>query len=522
MREADRSRASIFEDLTSAHFENEKPGRTAMYRMLKGNNLTWEFIEAVADICTETREHLRRILDEARPVWAKSQANPTPLANPVDQTQQQLIDVLTQLAETQKELLRVRQVREVSDQALVKANQMVWMLLMVIGQLESQIITLKHGLSGLTQRKSDTNSRSDLEGSISFAEVQRITAQTELERAKKERDAALQVSTEATISAQALQEDAQLLRVVNNLGRDEELERPLPALPSLSGTADSANNAEDLSEALQRIKQELDYGEEEIEEVRRLLHGDNFLREVDESVIVGEVITPVTVAAKQPKRLSVPLQRSEESPQRQRSAFRTRAEVAGQGPLQVLRMADVMGKRGGDAAVRTLFRSAAALQTNTERSATATLLSRLRRGEELTEAWNEVCSSTSDVLDLPSEPKGNDYSFSLDGYSFSVHPLRGNQRLSEIAQAIGFRIGPEHQPRFAAMERRGQADLSLLIAVKSSEIEELREITGRIIGRIDNPPPVFLVSLQKLPIGDLRSSLLRIQPWHEGGSSLLG
>lgn len=524
MHEADRSRASVFEALTTAHFEDEMPGRTAMYRMLRGHNLTWEFIDAVADICTDTHEHHGGLLDAARPIWEKSVANPTPISNPVDQTQQRLVDALTELTETQKELLSVRQIREVSDQALIKANQMVTMLLLMIGQLESQIVSLKHNLNSLSERKSDIISRDNLKDSITVAEDQRNVAETELQRAKRERDEAFKVSTEATISARALQDDAQLLRVVNNLGRDENLEKPLPALPTLQGVS-GKSASEDFSETLKKIKVELDYGEEEIEEVRRKLHGENVPREVDESIIIGEVVAPVPPPAKEfeQQEAAFPGPRNHNSPGTHDPGIKnSRAEAVGYGPSQVLRISDVLRREDSSDALRTVFRSAAALQTNAERFATSALLVRLRDGQRLKELWEDECSSAAEIkLDLPPEPQRHYYpQIDMAGKIVSVKPLSRRNEFGNLAQVLGLRIEQHHRPRFAVMERRGEGE-SLLAVVKSDELSEIKDIVARVLGRLDGPPLVYVVDVRDFPQGDTLNAIYKIPLWHEGGSALL-
>ncbi|MDQ1022506.1 hypothetical protein QF035_000088 [Streptomyces umbrinus] len=520
---ADLSRADVFRRLTADHFGGEAPKRTAVYDMFKGKDLNWKFIDAVADICTETTDGQEALSAEAHSLWIRAKNNPTPLTTPSDNSQQRLIDALSELAEVQAELLRVRQLRETSDQTIISANQMVMMLLMVIGQLQSQIAGLNHQINNLVPRQPNHDARTHLEGKLTQANEQHTTAQTELGRAQQERDEALDLSNTATIEARALQEDVQLLREVNNLEVDEDLEKPLPPLPVFGGSPTPNGGVGDISEALEKIRHRLDYSAEDLENVRSELREKSTL---DESVIPGEIISQDQEVNSTAKTETVESEDEEADEPETPEILPSRAALLGYKPSQVLRYADAALRKNNETiGIYLLLSEAIPLQTEEERKETRRLLTQMRRGEQLLEIWDAAVEDSGNHALGPLRPPGVSKSHpeleSFTGHG-GIEEIRGRKPWEMVAQLMGVRITPNLQPRFGVITMRDGTQALLISA--NSNAHKLAEICGRVLGRLDFEIKAYIVNVSNLPEGDMKDGILAIRPWYlrsrEGGPAI--
>lgn len=445
--QASLTRAEVLRRLTPDHFGAEMPKRTAVYAMFKGKDITWEFLEAVADICTDTPEDQQALCSQARPIYKKSRKDPTPLVSSEGTSQQQLIDALSELKDVQAELLRVRQLRETSDQTLMAANQMVMMLLMVVGQLQSQIASLNHQINNLAPRHPNADTRAQLEEQLSEAETHHQTAQSELGRAQNERDDALGLSHVATVEAQALTEEAQLLREVNHLGIDESLENPLPPLPTFGAPGGNLGVGGDISTTLQKIRNRLDHGAEGLNDVRTGLR--DVSPAIDESIIMGKVL-PTTgmesVGAQEETIETTSVTGDSEN-------FVTVAAKRGYAPVHVLRYTDsVLSHGSGPTALYLLFSEAIPQQTQKERFESRRLLERLRRSAEVLDMWDAANEDAENhAAGIPPQvdlkvSRSHRRAGDLIGHQ-GIRPLEGKPWAS-LAQLIGLRSKASLRTRF--------------------------------------------------------------------------
>jgi hypothetical protein len=456
--------AKVLLGLTPEHFSGEMPKRTALYKMVKGKDLSWELVEAVADICSESEAQRTRWLREARHLWDKAEREPTPLDSKAD-TPKQLLDVLQELTKAQAELLRLRQVRETSDQAILRANQMVMMLLMVIGQLQSQIATFKHQLGQLTQRAHEASpSVQHVQQQLTTATTHHETAQAELERAQRERDQALELSVAATAEALGVQDEVQHIREEHGLVVDDDLEAPLPPLPALTTVAgDSTDSLKDIASTLEKIKDQLDYGTDDLNVVREQLRSQpSAPREsAGGDVVAGEIVeargadNPVRPTENLPD--NYPEGKDEDSPRSGPTPLErlpsTPAEVAGQAPAQVLRRIDSLRRQGtGPSALEESFRAAVRLQTPEEATSTRVLLERLRGGAELTELWDRTWQGMR-RLTSPMQPRrvGGEASLAMGSLEFvkSIVSADREEPWRFLADHLGTVMPRRLAPRFA-------------------------------------------------------------------------
>lgn len=507
--QADLSRAEVFRRFNADHFAEGMPKRTAVYDMFKGKGITWEFIDAVADICTATAESQQQLCAEARPVWEKAQEDPTPLDAPGDATQQRLIDALSELAAVQAELLHVRQLREASDQNILAANQMVMMLFMIIGQLQAKIVSLNHQISSLIPRQSTAETRTSLTQKLTEATHQHEIAQSELERAQNERDDALKLSSEATTEAHVLQEDVQLLREVNGLGIDEELEKPLPPLPAFGAQGGNEASVDDVSETLERITQQLDYRAEDLATLQEGL-GNYRPREKDGSVVIGEVVLSQDghedELGEGEEAASAELE--EDRPELPGPSL---AEQKGCGPKQLMRYADAALKKDEDALeIHNLLSRAAPYQSEEERVESRRLLSKLRDGSEVVNMWNLILEGKPvHVARLHPRTPADLAPFS--GFKM-IEPVSGQEPWTVVAQLISLRIKESQQPRFAIVTLK---DETKVLAVGVNDLHNgITEACRRVLARLDYEVKTFLINALHLPEGELKDGILSIAPWH--------
>lgn len=511
--QASLNRAEVLRRLTPDHFGGEMPKRTAVYAMFKGKDITWEFLEAVADICTETPEDQQALCNQAKPIFTKSGKDPTPLISPEETSQQQLIDALSELKDVQAELLRVRQLRETSDQTLIAANQMVMMLLMVVGQLQSQIASLNHQINNLAPRQPNADTRAQLQEQLSEAQIHHQTAQSQLGRAQHERDDALGLSHVATVEAQALTEEAQLLREVNDLGVDESLEIPLPPLPTFGSTNGNLGGVGDIATTLQKIRNRLDHGAEGLDDVRTGLR--DVLPHIDESIIVGKVV-PATNVEDTGEAQDRSIETTMVTGELEKTA--TLAAKRGYAPTHVLRYTDSVMSHGSDPiTIYLLFSEAIPQQTQEERTESRRLLGRLRRSTEVLGMWDAASEDVGNhAAGMPPQvdlkvSRSHRRAGDLIGHQ-GIQEISGRKPWTTLAQLIGLRSKASLRPRFGYIKLQDDSE-ALIVAVHSG-VQEMAEVTSGVLARFDDPAKIYLINIDNLPDGALRSSLLSIQPWH--------
>lgn len=123
---------------TQEHFSGESPpGRTATYTRLAGVGITWEFIEAVADVITVSATEHQQLLSAVRPLWGRVLANAerqdSSRTTDIVATMREMLDLAEQLREAERRLADLR----AEDQNLA------WALVMTCQQMRSSIAVLR-------------------------------------------------------------------------------------------------------------------------------------------------------------------------------------------------------------------------------------------------------------------------------------------------------------------------------------------------------------------------------------------
>ncbi|MFF4869376.1 AAA family ATPase [Streptomyces sp. NPDC000961] len=104
---------SVLSCFTADHFSGQSPpSRTTTYSRLSGKGITWEFVEAVADVITETAADHQTLLRAARPLWERvlegierQNANKSP---DITETMREMLDLAQELREAQQHLTGLR------------------------------------------------------------------------------------------------------------------------------------------------------------------------------------------------------------------------------------------------------------------------------------------------------------------------------------------------------------------------------------------------------------------------------
>ncbi|KUL23734.1 hypothetical protein ADL12_38840 [Streptomyces regalis] len=211
--------------LTPDHFpDSAVPAQRKLYDFCGGKDLTWAFIEAVADVCTpDDAPAQRQKIERVRPLWEAAQANPTPVGQEARGTGRELIEAKDRVIAAYQQIDRLRQAQADSDQARVRAEHLVTLLLSMLGQLFTKIGDLTQDRNRLlAELGPGAAALTAVEDRLREAKGHRASTQEALRRAEYERDEALRVADEARRVARRLQDELDRLRAGGN-GPDDTL-----------------------------------------------------------------------------------------------------------------------------------------------------------------------------------------------------------------------------------------------------------------------------------------------------------
>ncbi|GAA2154162.1 hypothetical protein GCM10009760_52770 [Kitasatospora kazusensis] len=261
----------VFSALTSEHFaDGQVPRKTTYYRMLKGADLSWEFVEALADVCSGSLQEQQAWTASAKVLWDGHLNSPKVVADP---TATEVLVLQRQLISSQEELLKVRDLYVATKDALVSADRKVVALTTLVAQLESQVTMLKHHqVELLVQKEPDSAQVGEAKQRLESTDRQRAAATTQLGRAQTERERALTLTTRATVQTAELQEKVMELRAVSGREVSDELTEPLPSLivagpailPAFTITDDVPAVLADITDDLEAAAHHLDEVSEQL------------------------------------------------------------------------------------------------------------------------------------------------------------------------------------------------------------------------------------------------------------------
>jgi hypothetical protein len=261
----------IHSKLTPEHFKDGRvPSRSTLSDRLAGVALRQDFIEAVADICSSTDAAQQQLLEEVRAARQQARrAGASPSKSTVPEAQ--LVLVQQRSLEVSDRLLRALERQQQLERERNDANQMVLILLTMVDKLQRDITILNRERDRLRVSNPAEQNVKQVYERLAKSEQQRQTAETELARAKTERQKADQLAEEA----------AEQVRVLT-----EELERLRGEVPDATATAEAETTmlavqapldveADDIDLALSKAARHLDNRADRLDQLASELHLDN-------------------------------------------------------------------------------------------------------------------------------------------------------------------------------------------------------------------------------------------------------
>jgi serine phosphatase RsbU (regulator of sigma subunit) len=301
--EAQLSVPRLHQRLTADHFASQQvPELRRLRDHLAGDGLTWDLVEAVADLCFPGDGSEKAQLRLARPkeLWEASKTAPTLVRGEgpeVAAPAAELLHAHERTIQVYEELTRTRRAYEVSEQGRQQALRMATLLYATLGQAQSKVALLTRQLEMLPTR-SDVPS-AELAGNR--YEVQRASSQEkdlyqQLARAEQDRQTAQTVADHAARRIQQL--EVELRRLKAGTVADDQASAPeaAPALPS-SSQADSQGDDASLDlvdQALDTARQVLDREHQSVQQAAEDI-GFNvtlpYRPEPDPTIVRGHVLT---------------------------------------------------------------------------------------------------------------------------------------------------------------------------------------------------------------------------------------
>ncbi|WP_406459531.1 SpoIIE family protein phosphatase [Streptomyces sp. NBC_00876] len=281
--------------LASEHFSTGVvPDLRKLREQLSGVALTWDLVEAVADICfpDETGPRAAERLKQLQPLWSAAHTTPTPVtisvkpavsAHELVQAQQRTIAAL-------EDLNRVRQAFEVSEQARQQALQVATVLFALLGQTQAQVAELTRRLDAL--RSADDPFLSDVERAehrLERALRQSDDLRSQLGRAEAERDTAQRVVDHAARQIKALEDELRDLRAGSVTGGQPQAGTALSIPGPLSSTVDDAA-LDQVDAALQKARDVLDREHEAVQDAVEEMGWAASQNEHGDRVIPGQAV----------------------------------------------------------------------------------------------------------------------------------------------------------------------------------------------------------------------------------------
>ncbi|MDI5904192.1 MULTISPECIES: ATP-binding SpoIIE family protein phosphatase [Streptomyces] len=275
--DAEISVRQLHQRLTPDHFTSGAvPELRRLRDLLSGEALTWDLVEAVADVCfpNEPVDRSGQRLQVARELWERARASPTPIAQGMQELAlaRDLLAAKDRTIEVYQELQVVRGAFEASERSRAQALQIATLLFAMLGQAQAKTVELKRRVDALqVLPPKDSETHTALELRLSRAQRQQIDLRQQLARAEQERDTAQQVADHAARRMHILEAELSELREWAGYDdRDLAQETAVQvAQPGLQAVSDDDAALDDVDLALQKARAVLD---EEHDAVQQAAH----------------------------------------------------------------------------------------------------------------------------------------------------------------------------------------------------------------------------------------------------------
>ncbi|MCX5130014.1 hypothetical protein [Streptomyces sp. NBC_00347] len=252
----------VLAELKPEHFTSGKvPSRTTVSDRLAGIGLKTDFVEAIADICSNDAAGRERLLGEVRSVKKRAATGDPSEEKPELQDRggvlaAELVVVQKRSLEVSDKLMRALERAQELEMERNSANHMVLLLLTMVDKLQRDITALARERDRLRTSPSPRQTSLDhIRARLTKSEEQRTTAESELERARAERHKADRLAEEAAEQVRVLTEELDRLRAqVPDLSAETG---PSSAPPSTLQEALDTDGA-DIDQALSKAARHLD------------------------------------------------------------------------------------------------------------------------------------------------------------------------------------------------------------------------------------------------------------------------
>ncbi|MFF3432426.1 hypothetical protein [Streptomyces sp. NPDC002602] len=265
--ETDKRVDDVLAELKPEHFTSGKvPSRTTVSDRLAGIGLKIDFVEAIADICSNDAAGRDRLLGQVRALQKRAGAGD--LDNPGSDSEghrhqdasavltAELVVVQKRSLEVSDKLMRALERVQELEKERNSANHMVLLLLTMVDKLQRDITALARERDRLRSSPAPGHHSLDqVRARLVKSEEQRTTAESELERARAERHKADRLAEDAAEQVRVLTEELDLLRARIP---DPDTESSSLSTPPSSLQEALDNDAADIDQALAKAARHLD------------------------------------------------------------------------------------------------------------------------------------------------------------------------------------------------------------------------------------------------------------------------
>ncbi|MEU5249713.1 hypothetical protein AB0G81_37660, partial [Streptomyces asoensis] len=270
--ESELSVRELHARLTPEHFVAAVvPELRQLRDRLSGKSLEWDLVEAVADVCFphEQADLSRQRLGQAKTLWDRAGANPTPITEPQELVPaRELLAAKDRTIEVLQEMQRARQAYEAGEHGRQQALSIATLLFVMLGQAQAKVTELRRRLDALESVTVELPDGQGVVELLSRAQRQESQLREQLVRAERERGIAQQVADHAARRIHELEAELAELRL--RMGDDETSRTQEPALllSQLDMHALSSDDAalNDVDRALEKARAVLDEEHEAVQQ----------------------------------------------------------------------------------------------------------------------------------------------------------------------------------------------------------------------------------------------------------------
>ncbi|MDI6521422.1 SpoIIE family protein phosphatase [Streptomyces coelicoflavus] len=259
--------ARLHQFLTAEHFvSGQVPSLTRLRKQLAGEGLSWDLVEAVADVChpDDDNEAAGRRLAPLRKLWHLAQTAPTATDGSGPQvTAREVLEVQRQAITAYEELNRARRAFETSEQGRQQALQIATILFGMLGQAQAKVLELTRRIDALRSAPQSPAGIDRLEQTRRRAESQERELRTQLARADSDRQQAQAVANHAARRIQELEAELEVLKAkTENAPRPPDEALPAVSLPP----APDETGLDAVDDTLEKVRAALDLEQEAVQE----------------------------------------------------------------------------------------------------------------------------------------------------------------------------------------------------------------------------------------------------------------